>query len=104
MKIHSKEIKDDKMQSPERKCFKCGDPNHLIGECPKLSKYQNQKVFVGGSWSDNDEDEDEKTNDEKCLMAKACNEVLFKNTEYFRDDQSSLDEHDLEVNNSNYAK
>ncbi|GJY18229.1 hypothetical protein Tco_0389720 [Tanacetum coccineum] len=65
----------------------CGDPNHLIGECPKLSRYQNQKAFVGGSWSDSDEDEDEKTNDEKCLMAKASNEVLSK-TEYFSEDQS----------------
>ncbi|GJY97309.1 zf-CCHC domain-containing protein, partial [Tanacetum coccineum] len=68
--------KDDKNGKGERKCFKCGDPNHLVGECPKLSRYQNQKAFVGGSWSDSDEDEDEKTNDEKCLMAKASNEVL----------------------------
>ncbi|GJX42461.1 hypothetical protein Tco_0257451 [Tanacetum coccineum] len=68
----------------------CGDPNHLVGECLKLSRYQNQKAFVGGSWSDGDEDEDEeeKTNDEKCLMAKASNEVLSE-TEYFSDDQSS---------------
>ncbi|GJZ58627.1 hypothetical protein Tco_0614443 [Tanacetum coccineum] len=54
----------------------CGDPNHLIGECPKQLKYQNQKAFVGGSWSDSDDDEEEKTNDEKCLMAKDSNEVL----------------------------
>nr|GEV31166.1 zf-CCHC domain-containing protein/UBN2 domain-containing protein [Tanacetum cinerariifolium] len=67
--------KDDKNGKGERKCFKCGDPNHLIGECPKLSRYQNQKAFVGGSWSDSDEDEEEKTKDEKCLMAKASNEV-----------------------------
>ncbi|GJU65399.1 zf-CCHC domain-containing protein [Tanacetum coccineum] len=33
--------KDDKNGKGERKCFKCGDPNHLIGECPKLSRYQN---------------------------------------------------------------
>ncbi|GJT55343.1 hypothetical protein Tco_0990397 [Tanacetum coccineum] len=52
----------------------CGDPNYLVGECPKLSRYQNQKAFVGGSWSDSDEDEEEKTNDKKCLMAKASNE------------------------------
>ncbi|GJX28930.1 reverse transcriptase domain-containing protein [Tanacetum coccineum] len=45
-------------------------------ECPKLSKYQNQKAFVGGSWSDSDEDEEEKTKDEKCLMAKASNECM----------------------------
>nr|GFB99046.1 zf-CCHC domain-containing protein/DUF4219 domain-containing protein/UBN2 domain-containing protein [Tanacetum cinerariifolium] len=49
----------------ERKCFKCRDPNHLIEECPKLSRYHNQKAFVGGSWSDCDEDEEEKTKDEK---------------------------------------
>ncbi|GJR92355.1 zf-CCHC domain-containing protein [Tanacetum coccineum] len=41
--------KDDKNGKGKIKCFKCGDPNHLIGECPKLSKYQNQKAFVGGS-------------------------------------------------------
>ncbi|GJQ93317.1 zf-CCHC domain-containing protein [Tanacetum coccineum] len=41
--------KDDKNGKGKRKCFKCGDPNHLIGECPKLSRYQNQKAFVGGS-------------------------------------------------------
>ncbi|GJW51957.1 zf-CCHC domain-containing protein [Tanacetum coccineum] len=62
--------KNDKNGKGERKCFKCGDPNHLIGECPKQSNYQNQKAFVGGSWSDSDEDE-EKTKDEKCLVAKA---------------------------------
>ncbi|GJU55482.1 hypothetical protein Tco_1229196 [Tanacetum coccineum] len=50
------------------------DPNHLIGECPKLSRNYNQRAFVGGSWSDSDEDEEERTKDEKCLMAKASNE------------------------------
>ncbi|GJS43738.1 hypothetical protein Tco_0568781 [Tanacetum coccineum] len=95
--------KDDKNGKGERKFFKCGDPNHLVGECPKLSRYQNQKAFVGGSWSDSDEDEDEKTNDEKCLMAKASNEVLSE-TEYFSDDQSSLDENDLDSEYSRLCK
>nr|GEW12350.1 hypothetical protein [Tanacetum cinerariifolium] len=31
-------------------------------------------TFVGGSWSDSNEDVEEKTKDEKCLMAKASNE------------------------------
>ncbi|GJW69087.1 zf-CCHC domain-containing protein [Tanacetum coccineum] len=83
--------KDDKNGKSERKCFKCGDPNHLIGECPKASRIYNQRAFVGRCWSDSDEDEEKKTNDEKCLMAKASNEVLSK-TEYFSNDQSSLDE------------
>ncbi|GKB30204.1 zf-CCHC domain-containing protein [Tanacetum coccineum] len=95
--------KDDKKGKGKRKCFKCGDPNHLIGECPKLSKYQNQKAFVGGSWSDSDEDEDEKTKDEKCLMAKASNEVLSE-TKYFSDDQSSLGENDLDSEYSRLCK
>ncbi|GJT30163.1 hypothetical protein Tco_0910438 [Tanacetum coccineum] len=36
----------------------------------------NQRAFVGGSWSDSNEDEEEKTKDNKCLMAKASNEVF----------------------------
>ncbi|GKG16103.1 zf-CCHC domain-containing protein, partial [Tanacetum coccineum] len=48
--------KEDKNGKGERKCFKCGDSNHLIGECLKQSRYQNQKELVGGSWSDSDED------------------------------------------------
>ncbi|GKB21678.1 zf-CCHC domain-containing protein [Tanacetum coccineum] len=58
---------NDKNHKGERKCFKCGDPNHLIGECPKLSRNYNQRAFVGGSWSDSDEDEEERTKDEKFL-------------------------------------
>ncbi|GKE17313.1 zf-CCHC domain-containing protein [Tanacetum coccineum] len=31
------------------KCFRCGDPNHLIIECPKPPRNKNQRAFVGGS-------------------------------------------------------
>ncbi|GJV27258.1 zf-CCHC domain-containing protein [Tanacetum coccineum] len=93
----------NKDSKSERKCFKCGDPNHLIGECPKLSRNYNQRAFVGGSWSDSDEVEKEKTKDEKCLMAKASNEVLFE-IEFFSDDQSSLDANDLDNEYNRYAK
>ncbi|GJU72349.1 zf-CCHC domain-containing protein [Tanacetum coccineum] len=93
--------KDDKNGKGERKCFKCGDPNHLIGECPKQSKYQNQKAFVGGSWSDSNDDEEEMTKVEKCLMAS--NEVLSE-TEYFSDDQSLLDRNDLDSEYSRLCK
>ncbi|GKA32216.1 hypothetical protein Tco_0718583 [Tanacetum coccineum] len=51
-------------------------PNHFIKECPKLSRNYNQRAFVGGSWSDSDKDEEEKTKDEKCFMAKASNEGI----------------------------
>ncbi|GJU68759.1 zf-CCHC domain-containing protein [Tanacetum coccineum] len=45
----SRSNKDDKS---ERKCFRCGDPNHFISECPKSSRSNNQKAFIGGAWSD----------------------------------------------------
>ncbi|GJS48843.1 zf-CCHC domain-containing protein [Tanacetum coccineum] len=48
----SQRNKDDKNGKSKRKCFKCGDPNHIIGECPKLSRNYNQRAFIGGSWSD----------------------------------------------------
>ncbi|GJX53708.1 hypothetical protein Tco_0282077, partial [Tanacetum coccineum] len=50
------------------------DPNHLIGECPKPLKDKNQRAFVGGSWSDSGEEDDEKDKDETYLMAQASSE------------------------------
>ncbi|GKE97210.1 hypothetical protein Tco_1582065, partial [Tanacetum coccineum] len=87
----SQRNKDDKNGKSERKCFRCGDPNHLIGEFPKQSRNYNQRAFVGGTWSDSDEDKEEKTKDENCLMAKASNEILFE-TKFFSNDLSSLEE------------
>ncbi|GJT65052.1 RNA-directed DNA polymerase, eukaryota, reverse transcriptase zinc-binding domain protein [Tanacetum coccineum] len=91
----SQRNKDDKNDKSERKCFKCEDPNHLIRECPKLPRNYNQRAFVGGSWSDSDEEGEEKTKDENCLMAKGSNEVFYE-TEFFSDDLSSLDEKNLD--------
>nr|GEV75630.1 alpha/beta hydrolases superfamily protein [Tanacetum cinerariifolium] len=39
--------RDDKNDKSDRKFFRCGDPNHLIGECPKPPKDKNQRAFVG---------------------------------------------------------
>ncbi|GKA36183.1 zf-CCHC domain-containing protein [Tanacetum coccineum] len=41
-----KEACDDKNGKRDRKCFRCGDPNHLIGECLKTPKDKNQRAFV----------------------------------------------------------
>nr|GEW49457.1 retrovirus-related Pol polyprotein from transposon TNT 1-94 [Tanacetum cinerariifolium] len=53
---------DDKNGKNDRKCFRCGDPNHLIEECLKPPKDKNQRDFVRGSWSDSGEEDDEKSN------------------------------------------
>nr|GEY20300.1 alpha/beta hydrolases superfamily protein [Tanacetum cinerariifolium] len=62
---------DDKNGKSDRKLFRCYDPNNLIGECPKPPKDKNQRAFVGGSWSDSGEEDDEKVKDEMCLVAHA---------------------------------
>ncbi|GJW11829.1 hypothetical protein Tco_1577656 [Tanacetum coccineum] len=54
-----------------------GDPNHLIGECSKPPKNNDQRAFIGGAWSDNGEDEVEKTKDETCLVAQAPDEICL---------------------------
>ncbi|GKC99315.1 hypothetical protein Tco_1169590, partial [Tanacetum coccineum] len=53
---------------------RCGDPNHLIGECRKPLKDKNQRAFIGGFWSDSGKADDEEAKDETCLMAQASGE------------------------------
>ncbi|GJW76626.1 zf-CCHC domain-containing protein [Tanacetum coccineum] len=58
----------DKNGKNDRKCFRCSDLNHLIGECPKLLISDIEpRTFVRGSWSDSSEEDDEKVKDETCL-------------------------------------
>ncbi|GJV89588.1 retrovirus-related pol polyprotein from transposon TNT 1-94 [Tanacetum coccineum] len=88
--------RDDKNSKSNRKCFRCGDPNHLIGECPKPLRDKNQRTFVRGSWSDSGEENDEKFQDETCLVAQAPNEVCSESS-YFSDENSSIN--DLALDN-----
>nr|GEY65179.1 alpha/beta hydrolases superfamily protein [Tanacetum cinerariifolium] len=69
--------RDDKNGKSDRKCFRCGDPDHLIGECPKPPKDKNQRAFVEGSWSNNGEENDEKVKDETCHVAHASSEIFL---------------------------
>ncbi|GJW74174.1 zf-CCHC domain-containing protein, partial [Tanacetum coccineum] len=87
--------RDDKNGKSDRKCFRCDDPNHLIGECPKPPKDKNQRAFVGSSWSDSGEEDDDKVNNEKCLVAQVSSEVCSESS-YFSDENSSIDDLILE--------
>ncbi|GJR67734.1 zf-CCHC domain-containing protein [Tanacetum coccineum] len=69
--------RNDGYGKSERKCFRCGDPNHLIGECSKPPKNNDQRAFIRGAWSDNGEDEVGKTKDETCLVAQAPDEICL---------------------------
>ncbi|GJS75212.1 hypothetical protein Tco_0725093 [Tanacetum coccineum] len=75
--ISDNESKNDKNGKGERKCFRCEDPNHLIGECLKSPRSNNQRAFIGGAWSDTGEDEEEKAKDETCLVAQTSNEICL---------------------------
>ncbi|GKE68272.1 hypothetical protein Tco_1526344, partial [Tanacetum coccineum] len=88
--------RDDKNGKNDRKYFRCGDPNYLIGECPKPQNDKNQRAFVGGSWSYSSEEDDEKIQDETCLVVQASNEVC-SDSSYFSDEYSSMD--DLALDN-----
>ncbi|GJV91738.1 hypothetical protein Tco_1539551 [Tanacetum coccineum] len=83
--------KDEEYAMAVRDFKKCGDPNHLIEECPKPPKDKNQIAFVGGSWSDCDEEDDEKVKDETYLVAQESNE-LCSESYYFSDENSSIDD------------
>ncbi|GJZ45681.1 zf-CCHC domain-containing protein [Tanacetum coccineum] len=82
---------DDKNGKGDRKCFRCGDPNYLIRECPKPLKDKNQRAFVEGAWSDSGEEDDVKVKDETCLVAHASSKVCSESS-YFSDENSSTDD------------
>ncbi|GJZ22863.1 hypothetical protein Tco_0559902 [Tanacetum coccineum] len=77
-------VKEDKKEKDDQRCFKCGDPNNFISDCPKHS-FNDQKAFIIGCWSDSGDDSKK---EEICLMALDNNEVLSE-THYYS--SSSLD-------------
>ncbi|GJY49228.1 zf-CCHC domain-containing protein, partial [Tanacetum coccineum] len=54
-KKNFQKVKEDKKEKEYRSCFKCGDPNHFISDCPKHS-FNDQNAFVIECWSDSEED------------------------------------------------
>ncbi|GJT28747.1 zf-CCHC domain-containing protein [Tanacetum coccineum] len=95
--------KDEKKGKSDRKCFRCGNPNHLIGDCLKPSRNTDQKAFIGGSWSDSENDAEDKTNDETYHMTQSSNEVTL-NSSYYSDDASSLDNDSMQIEYDSLCK
>ncbi|GJY27971.1 hypothetical protein Tco_0403738 [Tanacetum coccineum] len=62
----------------------------------KFFRRKDQKAFIGGSWSDSENDAEDKTNDETCLMAQWSNEVTL-NSSYYSDNASSLDNDSMQI-------
>nr|GEX21570.1 zf-CCHC domain-containing protein/UBN2 domain-containing protein [Tanacetum cinerariifolium] len=88
--------RDEKKGKSDRECFICGDLSHLIGDCPKTSRNKDQKAFIGGSWSDSENDVEDKTNDKTCLMAQSSNEAAL-NSFCYSDNTSSLDNDNMKI-------
>ncbi|GKB17691.1 retrovirus-related pol polyprotein from transposon TNT 1-94 [Tanacetum coccineum] len=60
-----------------------------------MNKDKNQRAFVRGFSSDSGEEDDEKVNNETCLVAQASSEVCSESS-YFSDENSSIDDLILE--------
>nr|GEU75273.1 alpha/beta hydrolases superfamily protein [Tanacetum cinerariifolium] len=69
-KKRSHSDKGMKKGKSDQKCFRRDDLNHLIGNYPKPPRDKDEKAFIGGSWSDSEDEAEDKTNDETCLMAQ----------------------------------
>nr|GEV49278.1 hypothetical protein [Tanacetum cinerariifolium] len=83
---------DEKKGKSDRLCFRCGDLNHLISNCPNPTRNKDQNAFIGGSWSDSKNDAKDKT----CLMAQSSN-VVTLNYSYYSDNASSNDNDTMKI-------
>ncbi|GKD36110.1 hypothetical protein Tco_1251619 [Tanacetum coccineum] len=68
-----------------------------------LETTEDQKAFIRGSWSDSENDIEDKTNDETCLMAQSSNEVTL-NSSYYSDNASSLDNDTMQIEYDNLCE
>ncbi|GKA90067.1 retrovirus-related pol polyprotein from transposon TNT 1-94 [Tanacetum coccineum] len=72
-----------KKESSDKECSTSGSEDEeyvmAVRDFKKFFKRRdkNQKAFVGGSWSDSDEEDDEKVKDETCLVAHASSEICL---------------------------
>ncbi|GJW69586.1 hypothetical protein Tco_0126503 [Tanacetum coccineum] len=63
----------------------------------------NIKAFIGGSWSNSENDAEDKTNDETCLMDQSSNKGTL-NSSYYSDNSSSLDNDSMQIEYDNLCE
>ncbi|GKD54160.1 hypothetical protein Tco_1287547 [Tanacetum coccineum] len=64
-----------KKESSDEECSTSGSKDEKYAMAPPKDK--NQRAFVGGSWSDSGEEDDEKVKNETCLIAQASSEICL---------------------------
>ncbi|GJY47841.1 putative ribonuclease H-like domain-containing protein [Tanacetum coccineum] len=67
----------EKEGKSDRKWFRCGDPNHLIGDCPKPPHNKDQKAFIEGVCLRTCLEPDEWIKDSGCSKHMTGNQSLF---------------------------
>ncbi|GJS47231.1 retrovirus-related pol polyprotein from transposon TNT 1-94 [Tanacetum coccineum] len=70
-----------KKESSDEECSTSGSEDEeyamAVRYFKKFFRNKNQREFVGGSWSDSGEEDDEKVNNETCLVAQASSEICL---------------------------
>ncbi|GJX44367.1 hypothetical protein Tco_0261043 [Tanacetum coccineum] len=95
-RIKSIALKANKESSDDETSTSGSDDEEYTMACSKTSCNKDQKVFIRGSWSDSENDAEDKTNDETCLMAQSSNEVTL-NSFCYSDNASSLDNDIMQI-------
>ncbi|GJT81905.1 hypothetical protein Tco_1056247 [Tanacetum coccineum] len=86
-----------KKESSDEECSTFGSEDEEYAMAVKHFKKffkridKNQRAFIGGSWSDSGEEDDEKVNNKTCLVAQASSEVCSESS-YFSDENSSIND------------
>ncbi|GJY32409.1 zf-CCHC domain-containing protein [Tanacetum coccineum] len=90
--------RDEKKGKSDRKCFRCGDPNHLIGDCPKPPRNKDQKALLDGS------DLIAKMTPRTKLTMKLVSIEVTLNSSYYSDNASFLDNDSMQIEYDNLCE
>ncbi|GJU27027.1 retrovirus-related pol polyprotein from transposon TNT 1-94 [Tanacetum coccineum] len=79
---------NDGYDKSERKCFRCGDPSHFIGECLKPPKNNDQRAFMEEHGAKIEKIAVEKTKDEALSYSQNSNTYIILNKQTMKVEES----------------